>query len=223
MAYVQYGCGFSAPSEWRNFDASPTLRLERLPLLGRFIAKNSARFPSNVEYGDIVRGLPVPAGSCDGVFASHVLEHLALDDLRVALANTYQILQPNGVFRLIVPDLEELAKSYLKASDEAAAMRFVRDSGMGRERRARTPVQHAVDILGNSRHLWMWDFKAMRVELDRAGFCDIRRCFAHDALDPMFARAEDPGRFEGAVGIECRRPPLDLEKAAMRPNADAQA
>src|SRR5688572_1568936 len=120
--YVQYGCGFSAPRNWRNFDASPTLRAEKVPLLGRFVAKNAARFPSNAEYGDIVRGLPVAPGSCRGIFASHVLEHLALDDMRVALTNTYLLLQPGGTFRLIVPDLEEMARRYLASTDDDAAL-----------------------------------------------------------------------------------------------------
>jgi hypothetical protein len=30
--YVQYGCGYSAPNSWVNFDASPTLRFERIPI-----------------------------------------------------------------------------------------------------------------------------------------------------------------------------------------------
>ena len=60
--YVQYGCGWSAPKEWRNFDASLTLRFERLPLIGHLYTKNESRFPGNVEYGDIVKGLPIPPG-----------------------------------------------------------------------------------------------------------------------------------------------------------------
>jgi hypothetical protein len=61
--YIQYGCGWSAPVEWTNFDASPTLRFERLPLIGSFYTKNKQRFPANVRYGDIVSGLPVPNDS----------------------------------------------------------------------------------------------------------------------------------------------------------------
>ena len=76
--YIQYGCGLSAPMEWRNFDASPTLRFERLPVIGQFYTKNDKRFPTNVEYGDIVKGLPVEINSCKGVYCSHILEHLSL-------------------------------------------------------------------------------------------------------------------------------------------------
>ena len=56
---VQFGCGFTAPETWLNFDASPTLRVERLPLVSRLYTKNEQRFPPNVEYGDIVKGLPL--------------------------------------------------------------------------------------------------------------------------------------------------------------------
>jgi hypothetical protein len=64
--YMQYGCGWSAPTAWENFDASPTLRFERIPVLGRLYTKNARRLPENIRYGDIVRGLPIPAKSCNG-------------------------------------------------------------------------------------------------------------------------------------------------------------
>ena len=59
--------------------------------------------------------------------------------------------------------------------------------------------------LGNSRHLWMWDFKALNHELAEAGFRDIRRAAFGDAKDPAFREVEDPGRFEGCLAIECSR------------------
>jgi hypothetical protein len=57
-----------APSEWRNFDASPT-HLLSVPGVGRSIAKKSKPFPDAVEFGDVVRSLPVDPGSCDAVTA----------------------------------------------------------------------------------------------------------------------------------------------------------
>ena len=204
--HVQYGCGFSVGVGWRNFDASPTLRLERIPAIGRLIKKNARRFPAEVEYGNIVRGLPVRDASCDGVYASHVLEHLALDDLRIALARTRRLLRPGGIFRLVVPDLEALAHAYIAARDIDAAGRFLRDSGLGVEHRPRSLLQLAAAAFGNSQHLWMWDYKALEHELRTQGFAGVRRCFAGDSSDPMFAQVEDPARFEGAVGLECIRP-----------------
>lgn len=68
--YLQYGCGWCAPEGWLNFDASPTLRFERLPLIGRLHTRNAERFPANVRYGDVVKGLPPADGSCAPAVAS---------------------------------------------------------------------------------------------------------------------------------------------------------
>src|ERR1041384_7587350 len=102
--YVQFGCGFSAPEGWLNFDASPTLRFERLPLVGKLYTRNTRRFPANVMFGDIVKGLPLADGSCQGIYCSHILEHLALNDLDAALKNVCRYLCADGTFRLVLPD-----------------------------------------------------------------------------------------------------------------------
>ncbi|MCB0428967.1 MAG: hypothetical protein KDD54_02555 [Flavobacteriales bacterium] len=73
-AYVQYGCGLSAPEKWLNFDASPTLRIQKIPVLGQILRKKlNVVFPDNVIYGDIVKGLPIEVDSCEGVYCSHVV------------------------------------------------------------------------------------------------------------------------------------------------------
>lgn len=203
--YVQYGCHWCAPVTWLNFDCSPTLRYERLPLIGRLYSKNGARFPRNVHYGDIVRGLPVPRVSCKGIYCSHVLEHLALEDFHAALDNTLQYLRPGGVFRFVVPDLERLARDYLADTDHAAALRFMRASCLGKESRARDFRGFLLQWLGNSSHLWMWDEKAMAEQLRLHGFKDIRRTAFGDAEDRRFDDVENEERFRGALAMECRR------------------
>jgi hypothetical protein len=57
--HVQYGCGLSAPPEWENFDASLTLRFQRVPVIGAMLrGRMTVVFPEQVRYGDIVRGYP---------------------------------------------------------------------------------------------------------------------------------------------------------------------
>jgi hypothetical protein len=204
--YVQYGCGWSAPRGWRNFDASPTLRFERLPILGRLYTKNAGRFPENVEYGDVVRGLPVEAGACDGVYCSHVLEHLALSDFRHALKNTHKILKSNATFRLVLPDLLTCARKYIDNTSPDASISFLRETCLGEETRPRSLRGFVTSWLGNSRHLWMWDFKSIVPELQQAGFVHIRRATFGDSSDPMFASVEQKDRWEDCLGLECRKP-----------------
>lgn len=208
MLYVQYGCAFSAPEGWVNFDSSPTLRFERLPVVGGLYTKNRTRFPATVRYGDVVAGLPLEKGSCRGVYASHVLEHLPLEDCRAALRETHRILRTGGIFRLIVPDLEVYAQRYVsavKSGDPVAASRFLDGTGLGRRSRPGTRLARACELLGSSVHQWMWDEAALRAELLGAGFSAIRRAQLGDCDDPMFRVAEDPDRFVDACAMEARR------------------
>lgn len=204
--YIQYGCGWSAPSQWQNFDASPTLRFERIPIIGRLYTKNKSRFPSNVEYGDIVKGLPIERDSCAGVYCSHVLEHLTLSDFRTALRNTKEILRPTGIFRLVLPDLEHSINNYSQNTSAGAAPTFMRETSLGHENRARGFLGLINTWLGNSQHLWMWDYKSIEKELESAGFIEIRKANFGDSPDPFFNTVEDKGRWDDCLGVECRKP-----------------
>lgn len=206
--YVQYGCAWSAPQGWRNFDASPTLRFEQLPLIGRLYVKNETRFPSNVEYGDITKGLPVDDATCDAVYCSHVLEHLSLNDCRAALLNTHKILKPGGVFRLVLPDLEYLVGLYVEKSRDgmaSPAIEFMKASGLGLEKRDRGIKGLIYSALGNSQHFWMWDYQSLARELEAAGFVEIRRAQYGDSLIQQFKDVENKARWDNCLGIECKR------------------
>ena len=203
--YVQYGCGFSAPKGWWNFDSSPVLRFERIPVLGRVYTKNASRFPENVRYGDIVKGLPVQPGSCRGIYCSHILEHLAFDDARRALDHTHRYLEAGGTFRLVVPDLRELARSYLAEESPTAAHEFMETASLGSRRRARGMLDLLRLWLGNSAHLWMWDEKSLTGTLEEHGFVRVRRCAFGDAADPKFREVEEAERFHNCLALECSR------------------
>jgi SAM-dependent methyltransferase len=199
--YIQFGSGLSAPEGWISYDASPTLRLMRIPVVGMLFCRLIGivtPFPKVTRVGDIVKGLPVKSGSVSGVYASHVLEHLALDDFRVALANAYDMLEPGGRFRLIVPDLRGRTERYLKSARDGspdAAHSFIEDTGLGLRTRPNTMVGRIRSLFGNSAHYWMWDKPAMFRELEAVGFEDIRLCRPGDSADQTFTLAEDPERF----------------------------
>jgi len=203
--YVQYGCGWCAPAGWKNFDVSPTLRFERIPLLGRLYTKNKTRFPENVEYGDIVKGLPILDNTCNAVYCSHVLEHLALHDLRLALKNTYKILAPGGIFRFVMPDLEFLISTYVSDPTPQAAANFMRSTYLGRETRFRGLRGALYLWFNNSQHLWMWDYKSIQVELQNAGFKNIRRANFSDSSLAIFQEVESFERWENCLGVECEK------------------
>jgi len=212
--YVQYGCGLCAPDGWLNFDASPRLKIERIPGL-RFAVQHTVGllFPSNVRTGDIVTGLPVADGTAHGVYCSHVLEHLRRDDLPIALRNTFRMLMPGGLFRLVVPDLQWRALRYVRAADHGdadAADALMRSCALGSRARPGSLMSNLRARLSRNEHLWMYDFAALGSLLEQAGFGRVRRCAFGDCDDAMFARVEDRDRFfeagERELAIEAARP-----------------
>ena len=213
---VHYGCGDHVGPSWLNFDVSPMLRIERLPggkLLKR-LAGGGRPFPREVRSGNIIKGLLVDEGTASAAYASHVLEHLTLEDARVAIANTYRMLAPGGVFRLIVPDLEWRAELYLtnlRKGDANAASEFLRQCILGQENRYRGLRQRIRKTFSGSTHLWMWDFTAMKAELERVGFTQVRRCVPGDAADPTFGEVENPRRFVGSINVGTFMPELAVE------------
>lgn len=208
--YVQYGCGLSAPEGWTNFDASLRLRLENLPGV-RAIVGGKALFPSNVRYGDILESLPIAANSVSGLYASHILEHLYRSDIKRALANSFKILKPGGIFRLIVPDLAWRTDQYIATRGGPKAADIFQDGLMLRPRSTVKGLEGRLRaVFGLSLHQWMYDEALMVDLLAAAGFTAIRRCEFGDCEDPAFAEVESEGRFfEGEfkeLAIEARKP-----------------
>ncbi len=97
---VNLGCGRRRHPDWTNCDLVPD--------------------GSDVLAVDLRRPLPFDAATCDAVYSSHVLEHLAVADARRFVAEICRVLRPGGVVRLVVPDLEGIVRAYLASLEQAA-------------------------------------------------------------------------------------------------------
>ena len=190
--YVQFGCGTCAPETWQNFDAGPAFWLQsRLPFLTLLLVKRGfPLYPKNIQYGDVIKGLPVPSQSAEAVYSSHVLEHMTLDEFRLAIRNIFTYLRPGGTFRMVLPDLEQLISAYTNDGTPGAASRFMQDSYLGEQSLPRGLMALPAALFGRSRHLWMWDYKGIAEQLAAAGFTDIRRAQLGDSPDPRFKEVE---------------------------------
>lgn len=201
--YINYGCGNTAPKEWINFDASPTLILEKF-----FFIKKKKIFPKNVKFGNIIKGLPIAENSCRGVFCSHILEHLSLEDFEKALKNTYRILKPNGIFRLIMPDLQNYINIYIESKnnkEDLASIDFLKNTMLGKEKRVKGFVNYLKNIYGNSNHLWMWDKESTIFYLQKIGFNNIIEAKFGEYQDNMFQLVESESRYYNSFALEVRK------------------
>lgn len=98
LAYLNIGCGNYFFPEWNNLDIH-------------------AR--TNVDAWDVRKPLPYPDNTFDAVYSSHLVEHLTPSQAGNLIREVCRALKPNGICRIVVPDLEELCKEYLAALDEA--------------------------------------------------------------------------------------------------------
>jgi SAM-dependent methyltransferase len=207
MLKLQIGAGLDGPAGWTNVDASPTLRLQRLPVIGGWLqGRLRPRFSSRVSYGNVVRGLPFSTGSVDCVYSSHVLEHLSFEDCLAALHEVHRVLRPGGVFRSALPDLEHEVRLYLESTDADRASAFMRSTLVGTEHRDRGLGGLLRAWFGNSKHLWMWDYPFISHRLKQAGFVEVRGATFGDSALAAFAEVQNPERWTDALGIECRKP-----------------
>ena len=126
-------------------------------------------------------------------------------DFRKALRNTHRKLKVGGVFRFVLPDLEFYVRKYIDDPSSSAALIFMRETNLGYEQRGRSLRDFILSWLGNSQHLWMWDYKSLEQELKDSGFKDIRRAEYGDSSDPLFRDVEDESRWENCLGVECRK------------------
>ena len=209
MKKLHIGCGMNAPEDFDNYDASPTLKFERIPILGKLYTKNATRFPENAKYGSIISGLFVDKNSYDLVYCSHVLEHLSKDEFYIALKNIYSYLKPNGIFRVIMPDLNQYTRLYLdkySSNSETSSIDFMNDTLLGIERvRKRNFYDILKNGLSNSRHIWLWDDISTRKVVSDIGFINIERKNYMDSGINGFDTIEKEGSFNNAFCLECTK------------------
>ncbi|MGK7923813.1 MAG: methyltransferase domain-containing protein [Spirulina sp.] len=194
---------------WKNIDASPSLRLVKLPIIGRFLIPifNLPEWSVNAQYGNIVKGLNIAPNSCDLIYASHVLEHLSIVDFNIAMERIYSYLKPQGILRAIVPDLEDLINTYIRERKEdefadRAAINFMTNSLIGHLGTRKLVRDRLREMFSNNRHQWMWDEPSLKNAFLEHGFKEVRRCQYQEWRDDRFARVEHPESFENAICIE---------------------
>jgi predicted SAM-dependent methyltransferase len=101
MTYLNLGCGQRFHAEWINVDFSSTEK--------------------GVLAHDLTQGIPFPDESLEVVYHSHLLEHFPRSLAENFLGECYRVLRPQGVIRVVVPDLEKIARTYLMALEKASS------------------------------------------------------------------------------------------------------
>lgn len=203
MKVLNLGCGYQTSRRCINIDWSLPVRLKG-SRLGRAVAPLVVTGERRIAYDamaddlmrhDLRKGIPFPDRSVDGVYHSHLLEHLDRDVVPIFLAEVKRVLKPGGVHRIVVPDLERDARAYLASLDDALAgtatpadheaqihvliEQMVRKESHGTSQQSGFRRWTENTLLGDARkrgetHQWMWDRVSLPAALAAAGFVDPR-------------------------------------------------
>lgn len=68
---------------------------------------------------NLSHGIPFADNSFDAVYHSHLLEHFPKRYAPVFLQECFRVLKPDGIIRVVVPDLEQIARLYLCLLEKA--------------------------------------------------------------------------------------------------------
>jgi SAM-dependent methyltransferase len=121
---LNIGCGTSGIDGWVNIDNSPSILLSRLPLGKRIF--RTPDWPRGVRRADVRKRIPFPDSSVSYIYSSHTFEHFTWEESCAVARECFRVLKPNGVLRIVVPDLGIMVRDYLSdTSNPMASHRFI--------------------------------------------------------------------------------------------------
>lgn len=214
MHRINIGCGQTPTAGWRNFDNSFSLRLATRPVLAtllnklgllqtaqqRFIAFARA---NRIEYGDATRRLPLAPDSCEVIYCSHMLEHLDRAGASRFLKESYRVLAPNGIVRIVVPDINRMARHYL---DDGDADAFLEATHLCVPRPSALIQKIKFLAIGTRHHQWMYDGGSLSRLLRRHGFTEIEVMPAGKTRIPEPGALDLEERGAASVCVEASKP-----------------
>lgn len=211
---INIGCGQAATQGWRNFDNSLSVRVSGIPFLPDILQKlgfledlqyqfmKFARH-NDIEYGDVIKGLPVKDGSVDVLYSSHMLEHLDRNEANAFLKEAFRMLRPGSIIRIAVPDIKKQVARYNDLGDADAFMEATLLCGP----RPRSLAQRLrLLLIPDSRHRWMYDGNSLCHLLEKHGFVKAEVLPAGRTRIEGYEPLNLWERFSESVYVEAEKP-----------------
>lgn len=194
---INVGCGDSLYPDYLNIGY-----WKELPEAGFGDYYGDGRFLLN---WDLSKGIPLKENSIDTIYNCHFLEHLSFEEAFAFLRESHRCLAPNGLMRIVVPDLRKWVKSYLE--DDLLITRY-REECFRSDPRYSTPGLVFMGMLHGHGHRFGWDATSLGSILSGLGFISIReRLYQESEISNILEiERSHPLRALESLAIECRKP-----------------
>jgi SAM-dependent methyltransferase len=210
---INIGCGPTGQIKgFDNLDNSPSVLVSKIPFLKTILYKVGiiAKHQYDADWSGVIRcdaskGLPYKDESVDKIYSSHFLEHIPQDKALSVLKECYRVLKPEGVMRLVVPDLFFCAKQYVEKTKVLLEQQKLSDD------------RHIHDAFLNdmygaylnkkrygAEHCYMYDTPTLVAILNSIGFQNIQLCqFQEGNIDEELAFYDS--RPQASIHLEALR------------------
>jgi len=158
-----------------------------------------SRTSGNAIAGDAAN-IDLPDNSCDVVFCSHMFEHIPHYRLPLVLSEINRILKPNGLLRILTPDLERICRAYVekdkdffqKAKSEDESLRLDLGFGGMLMNFIVSPGQDTIlldrsltTFIGGYAHLYAYDFQMLNIMISKLGFKCRKASFNDSEIEEL--------------------------------------
>jgi SAM-dependent methyltransferase len=201
---LNLGCASQMPAGWINVDYALGARFAKIPLfraLNRRLRLFDLDWSEKIYLHDLTKPFPWNDSTIDVVYSSHTLEHFSREGGRRFLAECRRVLCPNGIIRIVVPDLRHVVLEYIEG--RICADDFIErlDVLYGNSKSA---LKNRLSPLMQFPHKCMYDTPRLLGILKETGFkAASRAAFDSDISDIRLIELE--GRTQDAVIVEGRK------------------
>jgi hypothetical protein len=170
---LNLGCGQVRPLGWWNGDSSFNSLLQKYGIMLR-----STKYSAPAEYIDLRKPWPFKSGSVQVLYASHLFEHLNEFEASYFLEEAARVLARGAVIRIVVPDMNALAREYVEQYDKGnaeAAKSFLYAMNLHQTGTYPKPAfgfRYLIGLLQGfpHQHKYMYDPVSLMARLTDAGF-----------------------------------------------------
>jgi predicted O-linked N-acetylglucosamine transferase (SPINDLY family)/predicted SAM-dependent methyltransferase/GT2 family glycosyltransferase len=184
---LHIGCGQNIFTDWINIDIE-----ENHPQIDLLC--------------DVRNGLPFENESCSFIYNEHVLEHLTAEEGVYFLQECKRVLQPGGILRVAMPNLEYIVEHY-------------KSENWRNQDWLKWPeyqfIQTRAEMINICfrwwEHKWLYDFEELNRRLLEAGFYNIKTAEWGESTIPEFQHRETRGDSLLIIEAEVASLKLDLK------------
>ena len=158
---------------------------------------------ANFMQHDITRGLPYLENSVELIRASHVLEHVTLEQAHGVLKECYRVLEHEGVLRAVVPDAQKMARAYI-GNKMDARFGVIQPEEF---RNAPTECEKFSRLMfsGDYAHRAVYDNDMLANFMEQAGFTVIGHMAPNDSMSARMQRETEDQHIEVSLFVEGKK------------------